>query len=214
MLIVLTTHHFHCRFKRKKMETKDVADFLFEGRLLKKIPRSGFQFLGDGKESVAEHCFSTTLIAYVISRLEPDINVEKLLSLCLVHDLAEARVGDLNYVQKMYVTVDENKAVSHMTRHLPFGDHLAGLIDEFNQKKSKEAQLAHDADQLALILELKNMSDLGKTHADKWLVQVIQRLVTDVGKYLADAILNRKQDSWWLKDYHENWPNDSLKDET
>jgi putative hydrolases of HD superfamily len=191
------------------MGIKDVADFLFEGRLLKKIPRSGFQFLGDGKESVAEHCFSTTLIAYVISQLEPDINVEKLLSMCLVHDLAEARIGDLNYVQKMYVTFDENKAVSHMTRDLPFGDHLAGLINEYNQKKSKEAQLAHDADQLALILELKNMSDLGKTHADKWLVQVIQRLDTDIGKYLANAILNREQDSWWLKDYHENWRNDS-----
>jgi putative hydrolases of HD superfamily len=209
MLIFLATHHLNYCFKREKMGIKDVADFLFEGRLLKKIPRSGFQFLGDGKESVAEHCFSTTLIAYVISQLEPDINVEKLLSMCLVHDLAEARIGDLNYVQKMYVTVDENKAVSHMTRDLPFGDHLAKLINEYNQKKSKEAQLAHDADQLALILELKNMSDLGKTHADKWLAQVIQRLNTDIGKYLADAILNREQDSWWLKDYHENWRNDS-----
>jgi putative hydrolases of HD superfamily len=208
----LATCHFNACLKGKQMEIKDVADFLFEGRLLKKIPRSGFQFLGDGKESVAEHCFSTILIAYVISRLKPDVNAEKLLSLCLVHDLAEARVGDLNYVQKMYVTVDENKALSHMTRHLPFGEHLAGLIDEFNQKKSKEAQLAHDADQLALILELKNMSDLGKTHADKWLVKVIQRLDTDIGKYLADAILNREQDSWWLKDYNENWRNDSSEE--
>jgi putative hydrolases of HD superfamily len=185
------------------MEIKDVADFLFEGRLLKKIPRSGFQFLGSGEESVAEHCFLTTLIAYVISQLEPDINAEKLIFLCLVHDLAESRVGDLNYVQKMYVTVDENKAVSHMTRHLPFGKNLTRLIDEFNQRTSKEAQLAHDADQLALILELKSLSDLGNTHADKWLSHVLKRLTTNIGKYLAGAILNREQDSWWLKDYHE-----------
>jgi putative hydrolases of HD superfamily len=191
------------------MGIKDVADFLFEGRLLKKIPRSGFQFLGDGKESVAEHCFLTTLIAYVISQLEPDVNTEKLVSMCLVHDLAESRVGDLNYVQKMYVTVDEDRAISHMTRHLPFGDHLTGLINEFNRNTSKEAQLAHDADQLALVLELKNLSDLGKTHADKWLAHVIQRLKTDIGKYLSDAILNCEQDSWWLKDYHENWRDDS-----
>jgi putative hydrolases of HD superfamily len=58
------------------------------------------------------------------------------------------------------------------------------------------------------------MSDLGKTHADKWLVKVIQRLDTDIGKYLADAILNREQDSWWLKDYHENWRNDSSGNKT
>jgi putative hydrolase of HD superfamily len=195
------------------MGIKDVADFLFEGRLLKKIPRSGFQFLGDGKESVAEHCFLTTLVAFVISQLEPDVNAEKLISMCLVHDLAESRVGDLNYVQKMYVTVDENSAISHMTRNLPFGDHLTKLIDEFNRKSSKEAQLAHDADQLALILELKNLSDLGKTHADKWLAHVTQRLTTDIGKHLADAILNCEQDSWWLKDYHENWRDDSSLDE-
>ncbi len=194
------------------MGIKSIADFLFEGRLLKKIPRSGFQFLGDGKESVAEHCFLTTLIAYVISQLEPDVNAEKLISMCIVHDLAESRVGDLNYVQKMYVVADENKAVSHMTRHLPFGEHLTRLIDEFNQQSSKEAQLAHDADQLALILELKNLSDLGKTHADKWLVQVIRRLTTNTGKTLADAILNCEQDSWWMKDYNENWRNKSSHD--
>ncbi len=194
------------------MGIKDVADFLFEGRLLKKIPRSGFQFLGDGKESVAEHCFLTTLIAYVISQLEPDVNAEKLISMCLVHDLTESRVGDLNYVQKMYVTVDEDSAISHMTRHLPFGDHLTGLINEFNRNTSKEAQLAHDADQLALVLELKNLSDLGKTHADKWLAHVTQRLKTGIGKYLSDAILNCEQDSWWLKDYHENWRDDSSHD--
>lgn len=214
MIIVPAIHHINHIFKRIKMGIKDVADFLFEGRLLKKIPRSGFQFLGDGNESVAEHCFLATLIAYVISQLEPDVNAEKLLSLCLVHDLAESRVGDVNYVQKMYVTVDENRAVSHMTRHLPFGDHLTSLIDEFNQKTSKESQLAHDADQLALIIELKNLSDLGKTQADKWLAHVTKRLTSDIGKYLADAILNCEQDSWWLKDYHENWRNDSSPDKT
>lgn len=194
------------------MGIKDVADFLFEGRLLKKIPRSGFQFLGDGKESVAEHCFLTTLIAYVISQLDPDVNAEKLISMCLVHDLAESRIGDLNYVQKMYVTADEDIAVTHMTRHLSFGNHLSGLIKEFKQKSSKEAQLAHDADQLALILELKNLSDLGKTHADKWLTQVVHRLKSDIGVYLADAILNCEQDSWWLKDYNENWQNKASQD--
>jgi putative hydrolase of HD superfamily len=186
------------------MKLKHVADLLFEGRLLKKIPRSGFQFLGAGNESVAEHCFLTTLIAYVIARLNPGINAEKLISLCLVHDLNESRVGDLNYVQKMYVTADEKKAVSHMTRHLPFGDHLAELIDEFNLGTSQEARLARDADQLSLVLELKNLSDLGLAHADKWLDFVLKRLTTDTGKRLGEAILEREQDSWWLKDYHEN----------
>lgn len=196
------------------MDFKHLADFLFEGRLLKKLPRSGFQFLGAGQESVAEHCFIAALIAYVISRLEPDVNAEKLISLCLVHDLAESRIGDLNYVQKMYVTADEDKAISHMTRHLPFGNHLIQLMDEFKQNKSKEAKLAHDIDQLALILELKNLADLGHSHAKKWLTYVVQRLSTDIGKRLAEAILTREQDSWWLKDYNEDWRNDIPPDQS
>ena len=190
------------------MTMKHVADLLFEAAHLKSVPRSGFQFLGSGDESVAEHVFSTTFIAYVLARLNPEADGEKLLSLCLVHDMAEARIGDLNYVQKMYVKADENDAVSDMTRKLPFGDHLAGLIGEFNEGRSREARLARDADQLSLILELKKLSDLGRPHADKWIPHVLERLCTDAGKTLAASILSREQDAWWLKNYHENWRQD------
>jgi putative hydrolase of HD superfamily len=41
---------------------KDIANFLFEVGMLQKTPRSGFQFLGSGHESVAEHVFSTVFI--------------------------------------------------------------------------------------------------------------------------------------------------------
>lgn len=191
---------------------KHIVDLLFEGRFLKEIPRSGFQFLGAGKESVAEHCFLTTLIAYVISQLHPDINAEKLISLCLVHDLTESRIGDLNYVQKNYVKADEKKAVAHLTRHLPFGDHLASLIDEFNFGTSIEAKIARDADQISLILELKSLADIGRSQANNWLSHVFERLKTDIGKRLANAILEHKQDSWWLKDYVEKCSKDHFED--
>ena len=46
---------------------KKIANLLFEAKILKEIPRSGYHFLGAGKESVAEHSFSTTFIAYVMS---------------------------------------------------------------------------------------------------------------------------------------------------
>ena len=82
---------------------KRIADLLFEARMLKEIPRSGLHFLGAGRESVAEHVYSTTFIAYVMSRLNPEVDGLKLISMCIVHDLAEARIGDLNSVQKAYV---------------------------------------------------------------------------------------------------------------
>ena len=138
---------------------KKIANLLFEAKMLKEIPRSGFHFLGSGQESVAEHTFSTTFIAYVLAQLQPDIDALKLMSMCLVHDLPEARIGDLNTVQKTYVTADETKALEHTTADLPFGSAITALIEEFNQNSSIEAKLAHDADQIALILELKYLSD-------------------------------------------------------
>jgi putative hydrolase of HD superfamily len=83
---------------------KNIAKLLFEAKMLKEIPRSGFHFLGSGKESIAEHTFSTVFIAYVMSQLEPKVKALKLISMCLVHDLPEARIGDLNTVQKKYVS--------------------------------------------------------------------------------------------------------------
>nr|MCU0604103.1 HD domain-containing protein [Desulfobacterales bacterium] len=86
---------------------KRMADLLFEARMLKETPRSGFQFLGAGRESVAEHVYSATFIAYVMTQLVPGVDALKLISLCLVHDLPEARIGDLNSVNKNYVQADE-----------------------------------------------------------------------------------------------------------
>ncbi len=182
---------------------KAIADLLFEAKILKELPRSGFHFLGAGRESVAEHSFSTTFIAWVMSRLEPGVDALKLTAMCLVHDLPEARTGDMNYVQKKYVTVDEQKAVADTTRNLPFGEDITSLIEEFNRQETPEAKLAHDADQLAFILDLKSISDVGSRAPEKWMPVVVNRLKTDLGKRLATAISKRNWDAWWMEEYTE-----------
>ena len=161
---------------------KNIVNLLFEANILKEIPRSGYQFLGAGKESVAEHTFSTAMIAFVMSKIEQDVDALKLISMCLVHDLPEARIGDLNTVHKQYVTADEPRAVQDTAKNLPFGSALTDLIQEFNAGHSKEAQLAYDADQLALILDLKSLVDIGYQPPHKWLPHVLGRLKTDTGK--------------------------------
>lgn len=178
-----------------------IADLLFEAKILKKIPRSGFHFLGAGKESVAEHVFITTFIAYIMSKIMPDVDALRLITMCLVHDLTEARTGDLNYVQKKYVSAEENRALKDAIRDIPFGDSLVDLINEFHEGKSAEAELAHDADQLALILELKSLVDIGYKAPEKWLPFVLDRLKTKTGKKLSESILKTTEDSWWLKDF-------------
>ena len=68
---------------------------------------------------MAEHSFSVSFIAFVMAQMEPDVDALRLIAMCLVHDLPEAKTGDLNYVQKKYVTADENKAMNETTRKLP-----------------------------------------------------------------------------------------------
>ena len=180
---------------------KNIVNLLFKARILKNIPRSGYHFLGAGKESVAEHSFSVSFIAFVMSQIEPDVDALKMIAMCLVHDLPEAKTGDLNYVQKKYVTTDENKAVEDITRNLPFGSSLADLINEFNADRSLEAKLAHDADQLALILDLKALSDIGYDPPKKWLPFALKRLKTKTGQTLAQTIMKTEWDARWLDNY-------------
>ena len=178
-----------------------IAQLLFEARSLKRLPRSGYQFLGTGSESVAEHSFTATFIAYVISQLVPEVDDRRLITMCLVHDLAEARVGDLNYVQRFYVEPDEATAVADMTENLPFGRDLLSLIEEFNQGDSLEARLAHDADQLAFLIELKNLADLGLTPPADWIPNVRDRLQTAIGRTIAAALLSAPADTWWRQKF-------------
>ena len=178
---------------------RNIANLLFKAKILKDIPRSGYHFLGVGKESVAEHSFGTAFIAYVISQIEPDVDALRLISMCLVHDLTEAKIGDLNYVQKKYVTADENKALADITANLPFGSDLADLITEFNEGLSLEAKLARDADHLAFILELKTLADIGYNPPNKWLPFALKRLQTKTGKALAQNIMETAWDAWWLE---------------
>ena len=177
---------------------KNIANLLFEAKMLKDIPRSGYHFLGSGHESVAEHSFSATFIAFVMSKLEKKVDALKLISMCLVHDLAESRIGDLNAVQKNYVSTDETRALEDTAKNLPFGPSITQLIHEFNEGQSIEAQLAYDADQLALILELKCLSDIGYRPPNDWLPHVLKRLKTNIGHEIARQIMETKRDEWWL----------------
>ncbi len=182
---------------------KRIADFLFEANILKELPRSGYTFLGSGSETVAEHTFMTTMICFVISRMEPEVDREKLMTMALIHDLPEARTGDLNYVQKKYVHALEDKAVNDMSEGLSFGAEMKALINEFNASETKEAKLAKDADQLAFIIELKKRHDTGAKSPRKWFPFIRERLQTDTGKRLALSIMESSWDDWWFQNYSD-----------
>jgi putative hydrolase of HD superfamily len=148
---------------------------------------------------VAEHTFSATFIAFVMAQKEADVDSGRLIGMCLVHDLTEARIGDLNTVNKEYVNCDADKALQDSLQGLFFGDAVEGLIREFEANQTPEARLARDADQLSLILELKALADVGYKPPDKWLPAVVDRLQTATGRWLAEDILQTPWDNWWFK---------------
>jgi putative hydrolase of HD superfamily len=190
---------------------QDIANFLYEVGMLQKTPRTGFQFLGSGCESVAEHILRTIFIAYTLCKLDPEANEHRTIKMCLFHDLPEARTGDMNYVNKKYVTVDENKAVRELTETLSFGTDIAGAIDEFNEKTTRESRIAHDADQLALILQLKEYGDLGNKYSKDWIDFALRRLCTETAKEVAKVILKTDSSQWWFKDKSDWWVNGSYQ---
>ncbi|HXX80864.1 MAG TPA: HD domain-containing protein [Thermodesulfovibrionales bacterium] len=182
-----------------------IANFLFEAGMLKRTPRTGFQFLGSGAESVAEHIFRTVYIGYALGRLTEKADTDRIIKMCLFHDLPEARTGDLNYVNKKYVKADETRAINDLAATLPFGEEIQELILEFLKGESLEAQLSHDADQLEMILALKEYKDLGNKYADEWLDFAIKRLKTDIAREVSGKILETDSSLWWFGDKGEWW---------
>lgn len=190
------------------MDDKGVAkitDFLFEAGILSKTPRSGFHFLGSGKQSVAEHINRTTYVGYALAKMNGRCDVGKVIEMCLFHDFPEARTSDLNYVHQKYTNAEEGKVISDQTADLPFGDDIKKVLMEFEEGKSAESQLAKDADQLELILSLREQIDVGNSKANSWLPSAIKRLKTEEAKKLAEMILKGNSDHWWLSDPEDEW---------
>lgn len=181
-----------------------IADFLFEAGMLRKTPRTGYRFLGSGGESVAAHSFRTAIIGCLLAKLA-GAQRERILVMCLFHDFHEARTGDLNYVYQLYDTCAAQQAIEDACRGVPSGDALLELWNEFEERRTPEALLAHDADQLDLILTLKEEQDMGNPYAAKWLSNALKRLRSDEAKQLADAILHRDHTAWWFLGASEEW---------
>lgn len=188
-----------------KKDLKGVANFLYEVGILSKTPRSGFHFLGSGEQSVSEHITRTTYVGYVLATMHGGVDVGKVMKMCLLHDLAEARTSDLNYVHQKYAISDEQKAMKDLTKTLSFGDDMLKTLLELKEKKTIESQLAKDADYVEWILSLKEEADTGNTRAKTWIPSSVKRLKTDVAKQLAEVILKTASDEWWFSNKDDDW---------
>ncbi|WP_045213701.1 HD domain-containing protein [Desulfonatronovibrio magnus] len=181
-----------------------IAHFLHEVGMLKRTPRTGYQFLGSGSENVAEHSFRTAIIGYILARMA-EADESKTIFMCLVHDLHETRVGDLNYVNRMYNTTNDRKALQDALEGTGLESDILPIFEELEEVDTLEAALAQDADQLDLILNLKEQQDLGNKYAAKWLECALQRLRTDYGRELGKVIVETDHTDWWFNGPDKSW---------
>ncbi len=190
--------------KDKDYFLKRISDFLFEVGMLKKTPRTGYQFLGSGSENVAEHSYRTAIIGLILG-LKENLDWKKIVLMCLFHDLHEARTGDFNYVYRRYNRAKEERAISDALKDTPLEEVILPLLEELEEVETKEAEIAQDADQLDLILNLKEQMDLGNPYAGKWLRYALERLRTDAGRELAEKIMETDHTDWWFEGVDKTW---------
>jgi len=183
---------------------KRLADFVFELGMLRKTPRTGYQFLGSGAENVAEHSFRTAMIGYMLAR-KSGADVARTVFLCLFHDVHEARIGDFNYVNRIYNTSNPVLAITHALEGTGLRQDALELWHELEAGVTLESRLAQDADQLDFIANLKEELDLGNPYASKWLDHAVLRLKTDPALELARAIQTTDQSDWWFVRPDESW---------
>ncbi len=190
------------QFSQRELDR--LADFCHEAGMLRHTPRSGFAFLGSGRENVAEHSWRASVIGYVLARMT-GADPLRVAALCLFHDLHEVRTGDFNYVNHRYNQCRARDALLDALRGTGINDDVLALTDEFDATQSAEAVLAHDADQLDFVCNLVVERARGNTFAEEWLESALRRLKSAAAQDLAQAVLRVDPNRWWYNDVDKDW---------
>jgi len=116
-----------------------IARFIHEAGQLKKNPRSGWLSIGiKNPESIADHSWRTALIGFLLARME-GADANRVVEMCILHDLPESRIGDLNYVSARYVKKDLTSAVSDQLNGIFCASEISSIISEFSARRKRRS---------------------------------------------------------------------------
>jgi putative hydrolases of HD superfamily len=133
-----------------------ILQFLTAAGQLKDTLRNAWT-AGGAQESAAEHSWRLALFAVLVAGNVPNINLERLLKICLVHDLGEAIGGDIPAVDQVNTpdkAAKERADFILLLQPLPgqLQSELLALWDEYDAAITPEARLAKGLDKLETIL--------------------------------------------------------------
>lgn len=129
------------------MSNDKIINFFFEIATLRRLTRSHCQLIKEADDNIADHSFRVAIIGMMLAGLE-QADENKVLKMCLFHDVAETRIGDANFINKLYLDLHEEEARQDQMKELPLADGILSLLQEYEQRESKEAVIAKDADLL------------------------------------------------------------------
>lgn len=177
-------------------------DFLMLCQRLKTTKRTGWVNHGlKETESIADHMYRMAVMA-IISADVPGINRDRCVKMAVIHDIAEAIVGDItpsDGIPKEEKSKRERAAIDEMCILLG-GGHAAEEVKElwleYENNASIEANLVKDFDKVEMILQaLEYETSQGKVLNDFY-ESTAGKFQTDLGKAWATEIISRRKN--WL----------------
>jgi putative hydrolase of HD superfamily len=155
-------------------DLKGLAELLLEAATLKWVARTGWRMRGVPEaESVAEHSYGVALVALALADVLqaeagacPVLDLGRLLSMALLHDLAEVRLTDLPASALRLLGGEakreaEASALLPLLGPLPSKGRLVALWNEFEDATSPEGRLVRDADKLEMMIQCLRYEQAG-----------------------------------------------------
>ena len=169
---------------------------------LKEVERSGWNTWNVSRdkrvESIPEHVYGAQQLAFAIySEFDIDVDIFKVNSLLAYHETEEVDIGDLNpfsgvsAAQKAELgTIAVEKIVGNMKKK----NLIKSLIDEFNERKTPEAQFAYFCDKMEADLMAKKYQNEGRFSFDKVSSRIlndkrVQKILSEGATTVADVFI-------------------------
>jgi putative hydrolase of HD superfamily len=197
--LLLTDHWLLITDYQKMIST------LIELQRLKGLERTGWMLRGiaSGAESVADHSYGVVVAAMLLAdelvARGVDVNVERVLRIAVLHDWAEARVGDMPRTATHYFGSEARKraeraAFDDMVRELKAGGvsgKYGALHEDYEERASLEARLVKAADVIDLLVQTLAFERAGVRGLDEfWDVAAERNLGLDgvAGELVAETL--------------------------
>ncbi len=168
------------------MSLKRNVELIYEVGSLRFVDRMWKQFFGPDLQNVSEHSYRVIFTALAIARSEKkkvsealsgrngklnnriEIDESKIIKMALIHDLVESRTGDLHYQSRRYCTRDEESAAKDIFKGTFFEKDFLELFEEYERRKSLEAKIVKDADNLDVDIEIMETTTRGGKAPRTW----------------------------------------------